>query len=79
MAVWSLLLQNGSRLLQGSPPLFGVASRFYIHLVVFMVNATLLVVNWLTTPGIWWAIRPLLGCGAGILAHGLAEQLKDRM
>jgi len=46
---------------------------FYIHLVVFiLVNAALLVVNWLNTPGIWWAIWPLLGWGVGILAHGLA-------
>ena len=29
---------------------------FYIHLVILvLLNAALLVVNWLTTPDVWWA------------------------
>ena len=46
---------------------------FYIHLVIFvLVNAALLVVNWLTTPEVWWALWPLLGWGVGVVVHGLA-------
>jgi hypothetical protein len=46
---------------------------FYIHLVVFvLVNLALFVVNWLTTPGVWWAIWPFLGWGVGVVAHGFA-------
>jgi hypothetical protein len=46
---------------------------FYIHLVIFvLVNAALLVVNWLTTPEVRWSLWSLLGWGIGVVAHGLA-------
>jgi hypothetical protein len=46
---------------------------FYIHLVVYiLVNAALLIVNWLATPEVWWALWPLLGWGVGVAAHGFA-------
>jgi hypothetical protein len=45
---------------------------FYIHFLVFLlVCAGLVVVNWLTTPDIWWAQWPFLGWGIGVLGHGL--------
>jgi len=45
---------------------------FYVHFVVFLlVCAGLVVVNWLTTPEIWWAQWPLLGWGIGVLGHAL--------
>ena len=46
---------------------------FYIHLVVFLlVNALLLVVNWLTSPNFWWVVFPFVGWGIGVVAHGVA-------
>jgi 2TM domain len=45
---------------------------FYIHFVVFLlVCAGLVVVNWLTTPEIWWAQWPFLAWGIGVLGHAL--------
>jgi hypothetical protein len=45
---------------------------FYIHFVVFLlVCAGLVVVNWLTTPEIWWAQWPFLGWGIAVLGHAL--------
>ena len=45
---------------------------FYIHFLLFLVVcAGLVVVNWLTTPEIWWAQWPFLGWGIGVLGHAL--------
>lgn len=45
---------------------------FYIHVAVFVpVNALLHVINFVATPGLYWAFWPLLGWGIGLLAHGL--------
>lgn len=46
---------------------------FYIHLAAYVVvNALLVGVNLLTTPGRLWFFWPLLGWGTGLLAHALA-------
>ncbi|HXF63945.1 MAG TPA: 2TM domain-containing protein [Caldilineaceae bacterium] len=46
---------------------------FYIHLLVYLfVNAGLLLINLLTSPGDWWFYWPLLGWGIGLAAHALA-------
>jgi hypothetical protein len=47
---------------------------FYIHLGVFVaVNAFLVILNLLTSPGTFWAIWPLLGWGlAGLPGHAIA-------
>jgi hypothetical protein len=51
----------------------GALTGFYIHLLIFvLVNVALFVVNWVTTPEVWWALWPFLGWGVGVLAHGLA-------
>jgi len=43
---------------------------FYVHLTVYvLVNAILLVINLLTSPGVLWFYWPLLGWGIGIVAH----------
>jgi uncharacterized membrane protein len=45
---------------------------FYIHLGVFVfVIASLSVVNWLTTPEMWWAQWPFVGWGIAVLGHAL--------
>jgi hypothetical protein len=45
----------------------------YIHLTVYvLVNALLVVINLVTTPGTWWFYWVLLGWGIGLLAHGIA-------
>ena len=45
---------------------------FYTHLAVFiLVNAGLLTINLLATPGNWWFYWPLLGWGMGLAAHAL--------
>ena len=46
---------------------------FYFHLFVFvLVIVFLLVVNWLTSPDVWWVQWVFLGWGIGVVAHGLA-------
>jgi 2TM domain len=47
---------------------------FYIHLVVFaLVMTLLLVVNWVTLEdGIWWVQWPFLGWGLGVALHAWA-------
>lgn len=46
---------------------------FFIHLAVYLVvNAGLIVLNVLQTPGKAWAFWPLFGWGIGLLFHGLA-------
>lgn len=43
---------------------------FYIHAAVYaIVNVILMVVDLTTSPGKIWFIWPLLGWGAGLLAH----------
>lgn len=44
---------------------------FYGHLLSYLVvNAFLLVVNLLTSPGYLWVRWPVLGWGIGIVIHG---------
>jgi hypothetical protein len=46
---------------------------FYVHLAAYLaVNALLVCVNLLTTPGRLWFYWPLVGWGVGLLAHALA-------
>jgi hypothetical protein len=37
-----------------------------------VVNAGLVAINLITSPGYFWAIWPLFGWGIGLLAHGIA-------
>ena len=44
---------------------------FAIHLVNYLaVNVVLLVINLFASPGVPWAIWPLLGWGIGVASHG---------
>ncbi len=60
---------------------------FYKHLAVYLaVNALLVVINLLTSPGSYWAIWPLLGWGIAIVIHAVSvfgarrkEEIIDRM
>jgi hypothetical protein len=46
---------------------------FRIHLLVYLlVNAGLLAINLLTTPGQLWFFWPMIGWGIGLAAHGTA-------
>ena len=43
---------------------------FYGHLTKYVVVMSgLVVLNWLTSPGGWWVIWPLLGWGFGLASH----------
>lgn len=45
---------------------------FYIHLLIYLfVNAGLLLINVLTSPGSWWFYWPLLGWGIGLAVHAI--------
>lgn len=45
---------------------------FYIHLSIYLlVNAILIVVNLMFTPGLYWFFFPLIGWGIGITSHYL--------
>lgn len=46
---------------------------FYTHLMVYMlVNAALVVMNLVTSPGRWWFGWATIGWGIGLAAHGLS-------
>jgi len=46
---------------------------FYIHLVVYLlVNAGLLAINMLSSPGRLWYGWATLGWGIGVVAHGVS-------
>jgi hypothetical protein len=46
---------------------------FLIHFAVYVaVNALLVVINLVTTPGKYWFYWPLLGWGLGIVGHAFA-------
>jgi hypothetical protein len=46
---------------------------FRTHLLAYvLVNAGLVAINLLTSPGSFWAIWPMLGWGLGVVAHGVA-------
>ena len=46
---------------------------FYTHLFTFaVINAGLLIINLVMTPGYLWVIWSVLGWGIGIVSHGLS-------
>ena len=46
---------------------------FRSHLFAYvLVNAGLVAVNLVTSPGYFWAIWPIFGWGLGVAAHGMA-------
>jgi hypothetical protein len=51
---------------------------FSAHLYAFLgVNAFLFALNWLTSPGVWWFLFPLLGWGLGLFFHARAAFSKE--
>jgi len=49
--------------------------------VYLVVNAFLFAINFLTTPGEWWVLFPVLSWGLALLLHarlGLSRQISDR-
>lgn len=52
---------------------------FYTHLSVYLaVNAGLLVINLLSSPGRLWVVWPLAGWGIGLLIHAAGVFLGGR-
>lgn len=52
--------------------------RFYINFLAYVVvNAMLLVVNWIYTPEFWWAAFPLFFWGIGVLKDFLVAFVFD--
>jgi len=46
---------------------------FYTHLFVYIgVNIVLLIINLVTSFGIWWFYWPLLGWGIGVFFHAMS-------
>jgi carbon starvation protein CstA len=46
---------------------------FYIHATVYvLVNAFLLITNFISSRGTIWFVWPLFGWGIGLVAHGIA-------
>ena len=46
---------------------------FRTHLFVYvLVNAGLVAINLVTSPGYFWAIWPIVGWGLGLVGHGVA-------
>jgi len=46
---------------------------FRVHLFAYvLVNAGLVAINLVTSPGYFWAVWPIIGWGLGLTAHGVA-------
>jgi hypothetical protein len=46
---------------------------FYVHFITYVVvNAFLLILNLLTSPGQFWVQWPVFGWGIGVAVHGLS-------
>jgi hypothetical protein len=58
---------------------------FRAHLMTYVtVNAGLVLINLVTSPGYFWAIWPIIGWGIGLVAHAInvymdGENIRDRM
>jgi hypothetical protein len=52
---------------------------FYLHLIGYIViNAGLLSVNVITSPGRWWFCWPLTAWGFGLAVHGISVHFGRR-
>jgi hypothetical protein len=55
----------------------GLLKELYSHLSTYlMVNGIFLLVNYLTSPGDWWVLYPLIGWGVCLTIHGLDTWVK---
>lgn len=46
---------------------------FKVHFMAYLVvNAGLVAINLVSSPGYFWAIWPIIGWGLGLTAHGIA-------
>ncbi|MEM7358374.1 MAG: helix-turn-helix domain-containing protein [Pseudomonadota bacterium] len=46
---------------------------FYQHLITYGITIVFLfVVNFLVSPGYWWALWAMLGWGIGVVSHGIS-------
>jgi hypothetical protein len=51
---------------------------FRKHFIAYVVvNAALIAINLLTSPGYYWFVWPLLGWGIGVVAHFAAVYIDD--
>ena len=49
-----------------------ILREFYSHLSTYlMVNGIFFLVNYLTSPGEWWVLYPLIGWGVCLTIHGM--------
>ncbi len=49
-----------------------ILREFYSHLSTYLtVNGVFFVVNYLTSPGDWWVLYPLIGWGVCLSLHGI--------
>jgi hypothetical protein len=50
-----------------------VKLAFKVHVLAYLlVNAGLVAINLVTSPGYFWAVWPIIGWGLGLAAHGIA-------
>lgn len=46
---------------------------FYMHVAIYtVVIGGIALINWLTSPGTWWVVWPMVGWGIGLGAHAVA-------
>jgi hypothetical protein len=46
---------------------------FYSHLIIYVVvNIVLVIINLVTSFGVWWFYWPLLGWGIGVFFHAMS-------
>lgn len=53
---------------------------FYIHLFVFaLVNLTLFIINFVSSPGVWWFYWVTVFWGIGLIWHAFGVFIVDRL
>jgi hypothetical protein len=47
--------------------------EFYVHAAIYVVVICgLAAINWITSPGYWWVVWPMLGWGIAVAAHAVS-------
>lgn len=54
--------------------------EFYVHAAIYVVVISgLAAINWITSPGYWWVVWPMLGWGIAVGAHAVSVFFEGSM
>jgi two-component system LytT family sensor kinase len=72
----SIIMEN-NKTYESAKRKAGLLKELYSHLSTYLfVNGILFLVNYLTSPGDWWVLYPLIGWGVCLTIHGIDTIVK---